>query len=248
MERDDSSVFDPDDFFEGMSDLKTSSDSAQFLEAIDPASFAPPPSPKSKGRGRPKKGPEEKKSPVLPRKSPEVPHKTKKEATDQEKFHEEAQRIKMIKVLTKYKSSPVFGHLFTEMKVDHRDSTAILQEKVKLVRSLISSDMNRKMVDRLFRYGMTSTENVAVHFFNLEIFRGVGKELTDDLTWVEPELEQIAIELQGGEWMQNPYIRLFGKVGMALTEHADRKMAEKRFREIQVEDKMDKNTNESSQK
>lgn len=160
------------------------------------------PSPK---RGRPPKSTVSEAAPSQPKSK--IPPALQNGAVEQ----------KLFSTLKKYKSSPVFYERLKHVEIHEKMNMLELKEAEKEIKSIISLQFNRVIVEKLFCKSVDISETCMVQYLQWEHCRGIADEILSEegMNEFADELEELSMEMST-KYQPGPLVRLIAKVVVAV--------------------------------
>ncbi len=158
-------------------------------------------------RGRPPK------TKTISESEPEVKSSSKIPAT----LQNGAQEQKIYSTLKRYKSSPIFAERLEHVHINEKMNLAELLEAQKQIKSIISLQFNRALVEKLFCKSIDVSETFMVQYLQWEHCRGIADDILSPEGFQEfqDELEELSMEMST-KYQPGPLVRLIAKVAVAV--------------------------------
>lgn len=166
--------------------------------------------------------------PPPPPSAPKVKVPSKKEAEKkEEKLHDEDKEKRRVKLYYKlvhyFRSKYISKYIPDDFKEprpsDSYESLCALEEAIKGFVHIGSKEL---IVNNMLKLLCEGGEGMAVGMMKLDQFAGISNHLLDDTEYLQPELEEIAIELSDS-WVPDAKTRCFLKLCAKGSEYVNRR-------------------------
>lgn len=220
------------------------------IEFCDPTDFnKPSPEPKPVSKPSPKGRPRKKPAPETTEEFvTETVAKSKKSAPLKGQDKEQEKRV-ILEQIKKYKASPSIGPKIEDVNVSERDDLETLRSVYSSIKSRLSAQFNRHLVDMMFLQGVSASEKAMVNFINIRHMQGFTDAIESNMEEFDTELEELSLEM-GKYYQPSPFMKLMSKLFIAGVGFAESKYSNLAGRKMDFEDEdsnqTDKNVDSTS--
>lgn len=126
--------------------------------------------------------------------------------------------------VTDYLENPKFNGIFNGRVILPGKTADDLHWKTayEQIISTMKSKYKEAMVRTMFTRGCDVTETILVRFMKMSEYQGLGREITSNAAFFEPELTEIAIEMNN-DWVPGPMPRLLLKLAEQISKFSERR-------------------------
>jgi hypothetical protein len=143
----------------------------------------------------------------------------KEEKSEQEKKNLEHKRL-YSRLVHYHRSKHISKYIPGDIKEPRpSDSLESLQAHEELIKGFIHMGSKELVVENMLKGLLGGIEDIAVMGMQMAQYQGLTEALTSDTDYLQPELEEVAIELPDS-YVPSPKIRIFLKLFLAAREYA----------------------------